>query len=124
MSNAETVSKCELCPATFSQRMGRPRRYCGDCEAIGKALRALEIALTARPQALPAVIEAIENVDVPRGLWSDEAARKLRASAFTLASRGRQLKPGSSGRYTRKPGVLAPAAPAGDEDLGELFRAK
>lgn len=103
MSSAPAPCRCELCPATFTQAgAGRPRRYCADCEDVGKALRALEKALAARPVAIRGVIEAIEQVEIPAGTLGDADARALRASAFTLASRGRRLAPGSSGRYTRK----------------------
>lgn len=114
------IGSCELCGRAMEQRgAGKPRRYCVPCEPVGKALAALGPALAARPEALLGVMERIENVEIPRDALTDAELRRLRASAFTIASRGRRLAPGSSGRYTRK--TPSSAAPAEAPEAPSLF---
>lgn len=115
-ARAVRVARCLLCPATVEQRgAGRPRHYCDACAPVGKALQALVAALPGAPAAIVGVLEQIEAVDIPRGVLAPTEAKRLRASCFVIGSRGHQLKPGSSGRYTRKTSAAAPVAATEEE---------
>ena len=96
---------CAICTAPLPEQTGRgrPRCYCSeDCRRAAEGLAALARVLEARPVALVAALERIELADVNMARLTDDDVRRVRASAFTVASRGRRLKPGSSGRYTTR----------------------
>lgn len=101
---------CEVCGETHQQARGRPRKYCpplvpgerSPCEEIGEALPVVLKALRGgKPAALLHILEKLEDVEVPRGAFTEVELRRMRAAAFRLASSGRRLAPGTSGRYTR-----------------------
>jgi hypothetical protein len=81
---------------------GRPARYCSlDCRRLAEAAATIRRVLPGRAEALLYLVETIEAVDVSMAALTDEQVRRLRAAAFTVASRGRRLAPGTSGRYRR-----------------------
>ena len=95
---------CEFCHGSLPSRTGagRPSVYCGvDCRRGAEALAILARVLPERPAALVRVLEALEGIAIPVQELGDTDTRRVRAAAFTLASR-RHLVPGSSGRYTRR----------------------
>jgi hypothetical protein len=101
---------CELCTGPLpAQRTGRPRRYCSDeCSRAAEGLAALRRVLAERPQAFPGVAELLEAIPVDVSSLPDHSIRRVRAAMFTMASRGRRLAPGTSGRYTKAKAEGAP----------------
>lgn len=96
---------CAFCPnpVPVHAGRGRPTGYCSpECKRGGEALAILARVLPTRQGALVTVMEGIEAIPVDCGGMTIEDVRRVRAAAFTIASRGRRLAPGTSGRYARK----------------------
>lgn len=73
-----------------------------ECRRGAEALAALKRVLPKKPEAMLIVAETIEAIKVSNASLTDAQVRRIRAAFFTVASRGRRLAPGTSGRYARK----------------------
>ena len=98
-------SLCEVCQQPNPpQARGQPRKYCGDnCSRAAEAVVSLVRRLEANPRLLAFVASQLRHhASIDRSQISDDVLRRLRGDLFTVASTGRRLAPGTSGRYMRK----------------------
>lgn len=91
---------CRL-PLPDPDRPGRKPKYCDNPShsRIADAVGALRALLPESPEALLWVIEQLDEIKLTLRPFDPDEIAALRRAAFRLATRGTQLKPGSSGRY-------------------------